>query len=122
MKFNVGDVVRLKSGGPEMTVFNVSEGSTRPIYCSWFNGSTILHHGDDNKLTGFKPEMLDLVRSATTANPDSPKSETLHLSSDSAEAFQAAEAAMVRVSTAMNEWRQLRRHYDLLVGAKHPVL
>lgn len=71
-KFNVGDVVRLKSGGPEMTIFIVSEGSSRPIYCSWFNGATILHHGDDSKLTGFKPEMLDLVRAATTSNLDSP--------------------------------------------------
>ncbi len=39
--FNVGDVVRLKSGGPHMTVDNAS-GSR--IICTWFeSGSNILH-------------------------------------------------------------------------------
>jgi uncharacterized protein YodC (DUF2158 family) len=37
--FNVGDVVRLKSGGPAMTVENAS--SSR-IICKWFDATSIL--------------------------------------------------------------------------------
>jgi uncharacterized protein YodC (DUF2158 family) len=37
--FNVGDIVKLKSGGPNMTVDNAS--SSR-IICNWFEG-LILH-------------------------------------------------------------------------------
>ena len=40
--FNVGDIVRLKSGGPNMTVDNAS--SSR-IICTWFEGE-ILHSQD----------------------------------------------------------------------------
>jgi uncharacterized protein YodC (DUF2158 family) len=38
--FNVGDVVRLKSGGPNMTVGNAS--SSR-IICTWFDASNVFH-------------------------------------------------------------------------------
>lgn len=34
MEFKVGDVVRLKSGGPSMTVTKVD---TKDVYCCWFN-------------------------------------------------------------------------------------
>ena len=45
----VGDVVRLKSGGPKMTVEDIREGGD--IYCCWF---------DDNAKKGdiFKREIL----------------------------------------------------------------
>ena len=43
--FNVGDVVRLKSGGPNMTVDNAS--STRLI-CAWFDAANAYQsHGFD---------------------------------------------------------------------------
>ncbi|MDE5578609.1 MAG: YodC family protein [Alistipes sp.] len=43
MKFEIGDVVKLKSGGPEMTVaqypFKTMEGVEYPdkVKCEWFN-------------------------------------------------------------------------------------
>jgi uncharacterized protein YodC (DUF2158 family) len=39
--FNVGDVVRLKSGGPNMTVNNASSSM---IMCTWFDSSNVYHH------------------------------------------------------------------------------
>jgi uncharacterized protein YodC (DUF2158 family) len=38
--FKPGDVVRLKSGGPKMTLGNFVEmgGNPRTAYCSWFDG------------------------------------------------------------------------------------
>lgn len=41
MDFKIGDLVRLKSGGPAMTVSgadHVGEGYTRDIYVIWFAG------------------------------------------------------------------------------------
>ena len=39
--FKLGDIVQLRSGGPKMTVRNVSDESDRHhfIYCDWFAGS-----------------------------------------------------------------------------------
>lgn len=41
--FNVGDVVQLKSGGPLMTVHNISDcspmGPNPGLLCVWFDGS-----------------------------------------------------------------------------------
>ncbi len=50
-KYKMGDIVRLKSGGPGMTV-ELIEQSGR-IYCHWFSG---------NKLEGgtFSPDAIDL--------------------------------------------------------------
>jgi uncharacterized protein YodC (DUF2158 family) len=39
--FNVGDVVRLKSGGPDMTVDNANFSR---VVCTWFDSNNILHH------------------------------------------------------------------------------
>ena len=37
-KFKVGDVVKLKSGGPIMTVAEVTEDEHRvQVHCTWFN-------------------------------------------------------------------------------------
>lgn len=50
IKFKVGDVVRLKSGGPEMTIEEIdytipSKGSgstfTGYVYCKWFIGNEL---------------------------------------------------------------------------------
>jgi uncharacterized protein YodC (DUF2158 family) len=50
-KYKTGDIVRLKSGGPGMTVEYVRQDGQ--IYCHWFAG---------NKLEGgsFSPEAIDL--------------------------------------------------------------
>lgn len=38
--FKVGDVVRLKSGGPDMTVTNVGkESGMLTVWCAWFVGT-----------------------------------------------------------------------------------
>lgn len=50
--FKVGDVVRLKSGGPKMTVSHIKDGN---VWCTWFVGET------DPKNAYFKPEMLALA-------------------------------------------------------------
>jgi uncharacterized protein YodC (DUF2158 family) len=39
-KFKTGDIVRLKSGGPSMTVESVSEVNGR-IWCQWFAGNRL---------------------------------------------------------------------------------
>ena len=43
MAFNVGDTVKLKSGGPLMTVTNPSAhaGGKAVVSCNWFDGSDI---------------------------------------------------------------------------------
>ena len=50
-KFKTGDVVRLKSGGPEMTVQNYVPGKTRVI-CTWFDDKG--KHSD-----GFEEDQLE---------------------------------------------------------------
>lgn len=51
MKFKIGDVVALKSGGPEMTAENIDEQGN--VTCTWFDK-------DYNLKTGtFKEEMLE---------------------------------------------------------------
>ena len=34
--FKVGDIVRLKSGGPKMTVYEIADDDEDMIYCRWF--------------------------------------------------------------------------------------
>lgn len=38
-QFKVGDVVRLKSGGPRMTIVSLKAGMTSDHRCSWFEGA-----------------------------------------------------------------------------------
>jgi uncharacterized protein YodC (DUF2158 family) len=54
-KFKPGDIVRLKSGGPDMTVERVSElGDGTTYFCSWFAGAK-----DNHK--GFREQALELA-------------------------------------------------------------
>jgi uncharacterized protein YodC (DUF2158 family) len=53
--FKIGDVVKLKSGSPKMTVTAVGDQlGTAKVWCSWFD--------DTKQLSGvFPPEGLDLI-------------------------------------------------------------
>lgn len=51
MTFNKGDLVKLKSGGPTMTVTEVAEKPGGYVHCVWFDGKKKL---DDS----FDPESL----------------------------------------------------------------
>lgn len=55
-KFNVGDIVVLKSGGPDMTVeeWEVYSGESGEYRCQWFGGRK-LEHGS------FPPDSLELA-------------------------------------------------------------
>ncbi len=58
MKYKIGQIVRLKSGGPEMTVQDESSSNdkTKTWYsCQWFAGKK-LESGN------FPPESLELVQ------------------------------------------------------------
>jgi uncharacterized protein YodC (DUF2158 family) len=52
MTFKTGDIVRLKSGGPKMTV--VQGMAATVIYCSWFEG-------EKYNRGAFPPDALDLI-------------------------------------------------------------
>jgi uncharacterized protein YodC (DUF2158 family) len=51
MKFKVGDIVQLKSGGPLMTIESAQDDGT--YWCVWFSSK-----GDETKGGAFKAEML----------------------------------------------------------------
>lgn len=38
-EFNEGDVVKLKSGGPKMTIKEINDNGE--VYCQWFSGTEI---------------------------------------------------------------------------------
>ena len=40
-QFNIGDTVKLVSGGPDMTVRTVPKGSTKMYQCQWFAGKKL---------------------------------------------------------------------------------
>ena len=44
--FNPGDVVVLKSGGPEMTIFRTVRGELRSYVCLWFGNGRKLEAGE----------------------------------------------------------------------------
>jgi uncharacterized protein YodC (DUF2158 family) len=41
VKFAVGDIVKLKSGGPEMTVQTLPDSSGKYYTCQWFAGKKL---------------------------------------------------------------------------------
>lgn len=54
MKFEVGDIVQLKSGGPKMTVASIgpqsSLGGKDYVWCKWFDSHDVDHEeGYDDK-------------------------------------------------------------------------
>lgn len=50
-EFKVGDRVKLRSGGPAMTVTSTSESRSRSVFCRWFDNGIL--HSDS-----FEPETL----------------------------------------------------------------
>ena len=44
MTFKIGDVVKLKSGGPSMTVTSLPESRESGYYATWFSGEKYLIH------------------------------------------------------------------------------
>ena len=57
-QLKVGDVVKLKSGGPEMTVYSVSE-SKPEVWCVWFPSGD---YKEKPLQDVFQAEALDGVR------------------------------------------------------------
>ena len=53
-EFKVGDVVRLRSGGPLMTVVNPQTSQGKEVWCEWWNEGTSKF---ENR--GFLPEVLE---------------------------------------------------------------
>lgn len=43
MTFTVGEIVKLKSGGPEMTVQTVPNAADKYYNCQWFAGKKLEH-------------------------------------------------------------------------------
>jgi uncharacterized protein YodC (DUF2158 family) len=54
MEFQIGNVVRLRSGGPDMTVESIE--SEEKVWCTWFDSNK------RNLSKAFKREVLELVR------------------------------------------------------------
>ena len=54
-RWNPGDQVMLKSGGPTMTVKKQGKGSDAEVICQWFVGGD-LHEGE------FGPDMLERTK------------------------------------------------------------
>jgi uncharacterized protein YodC (DUF2158 family) len=39
MDLKIGDVVRLKSGGPKMTIAEIGDSDDKRVKCIWFDGN-----------------------------------------------------------------------------------
>lgn len=65
-EFKAGDIVRLKSGGPEMTVNNlhVEETGQVRVYCSWFAETKTK---STSKKDNFPDTSLELVNPKPTS-------------------------------------------------------
>ena len=55
-KYKIGTIVKLKSGGPEMTVRDVPDGMTQIYRCQWFAGKKL-------EIGAFEEESLELPAS-----------------------------------------------------------
>lgn len=45
--FYIGDIVKLKSGGPNMTIILIKDKPLEKIICTtWFGANDVLHHGE----------------------------------------------------------------------------
>ncbi|MEB8537023.1 YodC family protein [Acidithiobacillus ferriphilus] len=55
-RFAVGDVVKLKSGGPDMTVKSIPERPYGNYYCQWFAGKKL-------ESGGFPEDSIELANS-----------------------------------------------------------
>jgi uncharacterized protein YodC (DUF2158 family) len=64
-RFKVGDLVRLKSGGPPMTVSDVLIPAERGYSCTWFVGRHL-------KSSNFKEQ--ELIRAVKETSPEKSKS------------------------------------------------
>ena len=60
-EIKLGMVVRLASGGPNMTVMNVPESVGRPVGCVWFGRDKDGVWSMESELASFKPEGLVFV-------------------------------------------------------------
>jgi len=60
VEFSIGDVVQLNSGGPDMSIYYISE-NTRDISCQWFAGKK-LEEGT------FESKGLTLIRKQDAEN------------------------------------------------------
>jgi phage shock protein C len=66
MNFSVGDIVQLKSGGPEMTIIGVdTDGGKLQLDCAWSEGET-QHNGR------FPPEALKTPSDPTPVKAQAP--------------------------------------------------
>jgi len=54
-EFKLGMVVRLKSGGPELTVIEINPEMKGSIICQWFSGSKF-------EIESFPPESLMIIK------------------------------------------------------------
>jgi len=68
MSFRVGDVVRLNSGGPLMTVWRLADNGE--IDCVWFDGKEVV-------ATRLPPEVLYFIASADEDDEDEMSDEEL---------------------------------------------
>ena len=53
-KFAIGNIVKLKSGGPEMTVHSLPDAPGKTYRCQWFAGKKL-------ESGSFPPDSLELV-------------------------------------------------------------
>ena len=58
-KFAIGDIVKLNSGGPEMTVQSLPGSSNSNYRCQWFAGKKL-------ESGSFPPDSLELVNNAAS--------------------------------------------------------
>lgn len=54
-EFKPGDVVKLRSNNPEMTVSNIDRETTHSVFCVWFDNKTVCRDS-------FTPTSLMLAR------------------------------------------------------------